>query len=167
MRLVSFSLLLGLLTSGCGAPPESEPDFVAAAGPRYIDVEESFTGDQEFERWFALKRALRDDFDQICGDTFCEGDFTNLQSLRFRCSVSTSTGQLKSCLWLFAGSYETVTPSTGNIRPTARFFHCKIPVQGTPAQMVDALLAPGGDRPLWRPLPVTGRPVYDTLVDCL
>jgi hypothetical protein len=177
MRPTAIVLLFGVLTAGCGAVPDPESqasapesttsELMAAAGPRHVDVEESFTSDQEFERWFELKRALREDFDQICGDTFCEGDFTNLQALRFRCSVATSTGQLKSCLWLFAGSYETVTPSTGNIRPTARFFHCKIPVQGTPSQMVDALLAPGSDRPLWRALPVSGRPIYDTLIDCL
>lgn len=177
MRHISVSLLLGLFTLGCGAPPDEmsegedqesiASDLAAAGGTRYIDVEESFTSDQEFERWFELKQALRRDFDNICGDTFCEGDFTNLQALRFRCSVSTGTGQLKSCLWLFAGSYETVTPSTGNIRPTARFFHCKIPVQGTPLQMVDALLAPGSDGPLWRPLPVSGQAIYDTLLNCL
>jgi hypothetical protein len=177
MRLTFICVLLGLLASACGAPPDEgsagddsesvASDLTAAGGARYADVEESFTSDQDWERWFQLTRALREDFDQICGDTFCEGDFSNLQALRFRCSVATGTGQLKSCLWLFAGSYETVTPSTGNIRPTARFFHCKIPVQGTPAQMTEALLAPGGERPLWRPLPVTGKPIYDTLIDCL
>ena len=176
MRHISFSLLLGLLTLGCGAPPDEmsegdsesiSGDLVAAGGTRYIDVEDSFTTDQEIDRWFELKRALRQDFDDICGDTFCEGDFTNLQAMRFRCSVSASTGQLKSCLWLFAGSYEVVTPSTGNIRPTAKFFHCKIPVQGTASQMLDTLLAPGSDGPLWRPLPATGQPIYDTLLNCL
>jgi hypothetical protein len=174
MRHLSVSLLLTCFTLGCGAPPDSssddDPESVAgdlqAGTARYLDVEESFTSDAELERWFELKQSLRRDFDQICGDTFCEGDFTNLEALRFRCSVSTSTGQLRSCLWLFAGSYETITPSTGNIRPTARFFSCKIPVQGTPAQLTAALLAPG-DGPLWQPLPGSGQSIYDTLLTCL
>ena len=130
-------------------------------------MEESFTNEADQNRWFELKRGLRQDFDDICGDTFCEGDFTNLEALSFRCSVATRTGQLKNCLWLFAGSYETVTPSTGNIRPTARFFQCKIPVQGTPVALLDALIQPGGDGPLWRPLPGGDRTIYDALIDCL
>jgi hypothetical protein len=181
MRLQTVSIAIVSLVSllGCGAAlgvPEEVADgdepiageLIAAAGPAaYQDVEESFTTEVDQERWFTLKRQLRQDFDDICGDTFCEGDFTNLEALSFRCSVSTRTGQLRRCLWLFAGSYETVTASTGNIRPTARFFQCPVPLTGTPAAALDALLASGERGPLWSPMPGTTQSIYDTLIDCL
>jgi hypothetical protein len=133
----------------------------------YRDVEEVLTSEADFERWFTLERGLKQDFDHICADTFCGGDFPSIEALSFRCSVSTQTGQLKTCLWLFAGSSETVAASTGNIRPTARFFPCKIPVQGTPAALMDALLASDGDGPLWRPLPGSSESIYDVIAGCL
>lgn len=170
-------LCLGLLALGCAPPPpaappsddtdESAAQLSAGRPPAYLDVEETFTNEPDQTRWFDLKRALRRDFDDICGDTFCEGDYANLQALSFRCSVSVRTGQLKSCTWLFAGSYETVTPSTGTVRPNAKFFPCKIAVQGTPASLMDALLAPESRGPLWQPLPGTTGTIYDLLGTCL
>jgi hypothetical protein len=171
--------MLPLVLLGCGSPPgassedegaEEDATAALAAGhtPAFRDVEEVFTTEEEQNRWFELKRGLRSDFDEICGDTFCEGDFTNLEALSFRCSVSTRSGQLGSCLFLFAGSYETVTASSGNVRPVARFFRCTIPVAGTtPAALLDALLAPAGRGPLWRPLPGVNTSIYDALGDCL
>jgi hypothetical protein len=166
--------ILVLLTLGCSPPPaafddteRTAADLVPDRSPAYRDVEETFTDEADQNRWFELERGLQQDFDEICGDTFCEGDFTNLQSMSFRCSVSLRTGQLKSCLWLFAGSHETVTPSTGTVRPTARFFHCTVPLQGTPAAVMDALLAPGAAGPLWNAMPGGTRSIYEVLGDCL
>jgi hypothetical protein len=178
----SLSVLSAFLSSlplivSCGPAParDAEPEDndgtsiaeLRAEGPGFKDVEETFTNEVEQERWFELKRALRRDFDDICGDTFCEGDFSNLAAMSLRCSVSTRTGLLKSCLWLFAGSYETVTASTGSVRPVAKFFRCTLPVQGPPAALMDALLAPAARGPLWQPLPGSGRAIYDVLGDCL
>jgi hypothetical protein len=163
------------LGSACAPPPPSAPDPTEGASadlraqpaPAYRDLEETFTSEADQNRWFDLKRQLRQNFDDICGDTFCEGDFSNLDSMSLRCSVATRTGQLKSCVWLFAGSYETVTASTGNVRPVAKFFPCKIDVQGPPGALMDALLAPGERGPLWQPVPGSGRAIYDSLGDCL
>ena len=155
-----------------GAEPESETE-TAVDGlqvnrtPAFRDVEETLGGEDDRNRWFDLRRGLEQDFDDICGDTFCEGDFANLQSMSFRCSVSTRTGQIKTCLWLFAGSHESVTASTGNIRPVARFFPCAIPLTGTPLDLLDALLAPEGRGPLWRPTPGTTSSIYEYLGNCL
>ena len=167
--------IAGGASLGCGPPPAFTSDLAegqsadlrAQPAPAYQDIEETFTNEVDQNRWFDLKRQLRQNFDDICGDTFCEGDFSNLESMSLRCSASTRTGQLKSCVWLFAGSYETVTASTGNIRPVAKFFPCKIDVQGTPAALMDALLAPGDRGPLWHPVPGSGRAIYESLGDCL
>jgi hypothetical protein len=167
--IIAVVLLAG---AGCGPPPEdpterSAADLETARAAAYRDVEETFTTEEDQNRWFELKRGLQRDFDDICGDTFCEGDFTNLASMSFRCSVSVRSGVIKSCLWLFAGSYETVTPSTGNVRPVAKFFPCAIPLQGSPGAVMDALLAPGGRGPLWSPMPGGTQSIYDVLGSCL
>jgi hypothetical protein len=176
--------LAGALVACAPPPPEAdaEQDTGELRGERpaaYRDVEESFSNEDDQNRWFDLRRGLDQGFDDICGDTFCEGDFTNLTSMRFRCSVSTRTGLIKTCLWLFAGSHESVTASTGNVRPTAKFFSCSIPVVGTPRQLLDALLAPTGEGPLYQPLPgpegsqgqapekSTKKSIYEHLGDCL
>jgi hypothetical protein len=174
MRQLPLCLSL-ILTAACSPPPEPKgddtertaADLVTARATAYRDVEETFTNEIDQSRWFDLKRGLQHDFDDICGDTFCEGDFSNLASLSFRCSLSVRTGQLKSCLWLFAGSYETVTPSTGSVRPVAKFFPCAIPLHGTPAAVMDALLAPGGRGPLWNTIPGGAQSIYDALGECL
>jgi hypothetical protein len=169
MRCWPFAVLA--LAVHCSPPPDgaADPTLEPLRGdraPAYRDVEESFGSEAEQERWFMLKRALAHDFDDVCGDTFCEGDFGNLVSLSFRCSASIRTGELKSCLWLFAGSYESVTPSSGTIRPVAKIFQCKIPVQGPVGALLDALLVPG-EGPLQRPLPGLTASAYDALTDCL
>ena len=41
--------------------------------------------------------------------TFCGGDYANLEPLRLRCSINTTTAVLKNCTYVFAGSYETIT----------------------------------------------------------
>lgn len=170
-----WSLFIFVFTFACSPAPALEEgegggETKGVRGdtpPAYRDVEETFTSEREQDRWFELRRALRDEFDQICGDTFCEGDFTNLEAMSFRCSASTRTGLLRSCVWLFAGSYETVTASTGNIRPVARFFTCKVPVQGRPIDLAEALLAPGGEGPLRQPLPGQTQSIYDVIGSCL
>lgn len=180
--LLATGLFLAAATLGCQDPEaigagtdEHDPSGAEAAdlnlqaprSPAYVDVQETFADDAQWTRWFELTRGLRKDFDDICGDTFCEGEFSNLEALSFRCSVSVRSGELKSCQWLFAGSSESVTPSSGRIRSVAQFFRCAIPVTGTPAALMDALLAPAGDGPLWRPLPGSSQSVYDALGACL
>jgi len=158
--------LAGCTDSGAGTDTSAELRADGAAPAGYRDVEEALSGD-DFERWFELKRQLRKNFDDICGDTFCEGDYTNLQSLSLRCSVSVGTGAFRSCIWLFAGSYEAVRPATGSFEVNQRFFRCKLPIAGTPGALLDALLAAGDDPPLERKLPGGERSIYDALGDCL
>src|SRR5262245_46502134 len=74
------------------ADPAAVAAPTVAGAPAYRDVEESFDNETDQNRWFELRRRLRQDFDDVCGDTFCEGDFTNLQAMSFRCSASMRTG---------------------------------------------------------------------------
>ena len=133
----------------------------------YADAR-SFLTDDDVDRWYDLTFALRDDFDDICGDTFCEGDYNNYESLSFSCSVDQGSGILAECVWVFAASIEEVDPVTGRIDVQGRTWRCQLPLApDTP--LVDFLqtLTSSDDRPLFTPLPASAQTPYDGLIDCL
>jgi hypothetical protein len=109
---------------------------------------------------------LKRDFDQICGDTFCEGEYSNIESLRYRCSVRQASGRIGQCVWLFAASNEEIDPETGEVVAAPNFWRCPTPL--APNTTIEELLAAvAGQSPLRAPLPRTDRSIYDGLVDCL
>lgn len=169
IRFVGFAgvLALGVLL-GCSG--EREREASASAGDvragDYVEVE-SFLRDDRFDAWFDVVRRLAREFDEVCGDTFCEGEYTNLAHLSFRCSVSRRTGALGTCVWTFAGSVEDATASTGNVRAKVASFKCKMPIApGTSAADFTAALG-GAKRAIEAKLPRSERSLFDGLVDCL
>lgn len=138
----------------------------AAADPGYGDATEFFHSDAQYEAWFELTRGLRRDFDWICGDTFCEGEYTNIQPLRFRCSVHRGSGRIGMCVWTFAASHEEIAQATGRIGVQRAFWQCRTPLAaGTTIDQLLAALAV--DEPLYAPLPGLPHSVMDGLIDCL
>lgn len=136
---------------------------------RYVDAIHYPDNEQSWDRFYDLAGRLARDFDYICGDTFCEGDYSNIQSLGFRCSVERATGMMGECIWTFAGSYEDVDPDSGRVQVDARIWQCKAPLlPGTSVENFYAALE--GSRPfdtIDAPLPGTERSIYDGLTDCL
>lgn len=176
-------MLLPVLALACftvqGAapePPESttpqRDDAAAPAGTpfakSFVDAESYFTSSAEIDAWYGLLHELNDDFDVVCGDTFCEGDFSNYKPLRFRCSVEEHAGTIGRCVWILAASMEEIVPSTGDVEVDARIFLCEMPVAPDTAvtDLVEALSAPA-DRAIDAALPGTDRSLYDGLVECL
>lgn len=144
------------------------PALVLAAPPpaRYVDATSLLDDDSLVEAWYGGMVNMRVAFDDACGDTFCEGDYSNLQPLRLRCSADAATRVVKRCQWAFAASNETVNPATGAIRVDAPVFRCRIPV--APGTTVAELARTwGGPDPLRAPIPRTGRSVHDALGACL
>lgn len=179
----TMSMLLPVLALACSTaqgaapePPESaapqREDTGAPAGStgaqRFVDAGSYFTSPAEIDAWYGLLRDLNDDFDLVCGDTFCEGDYSNYMSLRFRCSVEERAGTIGSCVWVLAASNEEILPSTGGVEVDARLFVCEMPVAPETAvvDLVAALSAPAG-RAIDAALPGTDRSLYDGLVECL
>lgn len=159
-----MSLLLTSSTLAFGA--EKETPAAQSVPPHYVDVYEYFSTDAQYAAWFTLTSQLRRNFDDICGDTFCEGDYSNIQSLEFRCSVEQTTGRIGRCLWLFAGSYEEVDAESGKINVTSHVWRCRAPL--VPHTTMDAMLAAlAGNSPLQANLPGTQASLYDGLTDCL
>ncbi len=145
-----------------GATPIAPPSSSA----KYVGAVDSFTTQPAQDSWLAARDALRAGFDDVCGDTFCGGDYSNLQALRFECSVNAKTGTLKTCAWNFAGSYDTIGPK-GALSVHAKSFSCPVPVSGTASKLAAVLTAPGAVPAIRRPLPGGSRSAYDALTGCL
>jgi hypothetical protein len=141
---------------------------VAQAGPtgQYVEVGAALHTDAEVEAWYGITTQLRRQFDEICGDTFCEGDYSNLQPLRFQCSVDGRNRRIGACVWSFAGSQDSIDPAAGHIKVQPGFWQCHMPL--APQTSLDRLLAALSDpQPLYARLPGTERTVLDGLIDCL
>ncbi|HEY9132853.1 MAG TPA: hypothetical protein VIM98_13955 [Dyella sp.] len=159
MRLSFYSGLLFVL-----AMPWAE---IALAQDRYVDIVDYPRLGEGWGRYNALHARLVREFDDVCGDTFCEGQYSNLQSLRFRCSVERATGYLGQCVWNFAGSEERIDPVSGHIQVDARAISCRAPLlPATPVESFYTKLEEARHA-IWEPLPGTSESIYDGLVGCL
>ncbi|NVI96887.1 hypothetical protein HV824_01945 [Myxococcus sp. AM009] len=132
----------------------------------YVDVSAYLTSEADIEAWYQLSASLKRNFDDICGDTFCEGEYSNIESLRFRCSVNALTGRMGQCVWVFAASNEEVDPATGAVTVDAQTWACQVPL--APRTTMQQLLAAlAGTSPLYATLPRTQTTIYEGLGDCL
>ena len=183
MRKTLMTMLLAVAACGGLATGASDGDTTvssleggkqdstaAAATASYADVEEwaNEQGDGTWETWMGLIGSLAQDFGDVCGDTYCGGDYSNLTPLRFRCSIDTTTRVLKNCTYVFGGSYETVNPTTGTIKTNARTFSCHIAVTGIALlDFLSTLTASGSTPPLQRTLPGKTESIYSSLIGCI
>lgn len=153
-------------------PPPAASELASVSAPLpasgYVDARSYFTQPEEIDAWYELSFRLRDEFDAICGDTFCEGDFSNHESLGFRCSVESSAGTIGQCVWIFAASTDDVLAETGEIAVETAAWRCRMPIaDGTLATDFLAALSSPDERALYAPLPGTDRVLFDGLIDCL
>lgn len=136
------------------------------AQPRYVDARDYPSDEAGWDRFYDLENRLRQGFDAICGDTFCEGEYSNIQHLRFRCSVDGRAGTMGQCMWTLAGSWEEVDPVDGRIHVDGRLWNCAAPL--APGTTVDAFYnALSGRDAIDASLPGTRRSLYGSLADCL
>lgn len=120
-------------------------------------------GRAAFER---MEQDLVRGFDDICGDTFCEGEFFNLRALQLRCAVAAEDGTVAGCLWSFAGSDTSVLADAAVPQVHARTYACALPLApGTPLDTLLRTLV--GRGALHTPLPGTRSTSYDGLIGCL
>ena len=115
-----------------GATPIS---IVATPTPTYVAATDYYVSAAGKAKWAAAQKALLDGFNNICGDTFCSSDYNDLQSLGFECSVTKSTGNIKSCEWVFAGNVPGVA-KTGDVTETIQSWKCSVHAPTTLAAMI-------------------------------
>lgn len=155
--------LLWLAASATFAQPAGAQARPAA---NYTDLAATLRDDADIDAWYGIVHALRVDFDEICGDTFCEGDYSDIESLRFVCSADPASGEVGQCVWSFAASDEQVDARRGRVRVAIPGWRCVSPL--APHTTVRELLAAlAVAHPLYAPLPRTGATLYDGLSDCL
>lgn len=116
--------------------------------------------------------SLHRQFDDVCGDTFCEGEFGNLTSMGINCAID-ANDVIKACIWTFSGSTVDIDPTTGDFITNAKSFTCDLSLHGPRAQVEAFLLQvaskseffgeglrqiviPGGDKTL-----------FEVLSDCI
>jgi hypothetical protein len=156
MRLPSLLMLLLVV---------SAPTGTARAGT-YVDLVDFPAQEANWDRFYALEGRLMHAFDEVCGDTFCEGEYSDYRVLQFRCSVHAGVGHMQSCVWVLAASNVEVDGSSGHLMVDPGRWTCAVPLApGTPVEAFHAALE--GSNVLQRRLPGTDRSLYDGLMDCL
>lgn len=139
----------------------------AAQADTHVDAHDYPAPGQGAAAFAQMERALVRGFDGICGDTFCEGEYSNLRALQLRCAVRRRDGVVVRCLWSFAGSWASVDPATGEPQVQASTYACTLPLaNGTDLSALLDAVGTGADA-LERPLPGTRLTAYHALVECL
>lgn len=163
---LGFASLLLLCVAGCAAP-ETTPDVDATEDElrtSYGRLGDTLEG-ADLDRWYDVRTNLVRGFDNICGDTICSGDFSNLTTVRLECSSTRAALKMKDCLWVLAGNIDFVDGRTGKHTSEIRTFSCHVPVAGNAKTLVSTLHA-AGNRALDTVVPGTGKTFYDALVTC-
>lgn len=138
----------------------------AAAAPTHVDLVDFPTLQANWDRFHDLQRRLTTGFDDVCGDTFCEGEFSDIQPFRLRCAVERHTGDVSECRWAFAASEVEVDDATGRIVARQPTWLCRLPVPaGTSVETLFRALA--GPNALFARLPGAEVSVYEAVGDCL
>jgi hypothetical protein len=164
--IVNSATCCAIVLLGLCSTPSTRAANASSSTAAYVDMSEYLPTWQQQDAWFDLQYALKRDFDNACGDTFCSGEYTNIQALRYRCSVDRSTGVIGECIWTFAASDESIDPGSGKVVVQPRIWQCRSPL--APYTRAEELIqALGTSRPLSRPLPRSNQTLHYSLSDCL
>ena len=178
LRRTARVLAAAFATSTLSIAPVAAAHPAAGAAGSFIPAYEYFDrapgnallGNSGFQEAVS---ALEGQFDAICGDTFCEGDYSNLRSVGLDCSIAETSGTVGQCTWTFAGSYTDADPATGRLTVNAKTFVCDLGVQGTATELARFLTAAsnkgaGGAYGLFTvAVPGSGKSLQDALICCL
>ncbi|WP_458072022.1 hypothetical protein [Rhodanobacter sp. BL-MT-08] len=168
MRTMLGGLLLALVIIASPATNAAAPTTPASAASSadYVDINSYLTSDADINAWYSITSQLRKNFDDVCGDTFCEGDYSNIESLDYRCSVDRTTGVIGRCVWVFAASNEEVNAKTGNFTVDNQHWRCRSPL-APKTRVADLIAALNVSNPIRVILPGSSQSIYDGLVNCL
>jgi len=154
--------------AACFADPigATSIDVATSATPTYVDASAYYATAANQAKWTAAYAELKSGFDNVCGDTFCSSDYSDLWSMQLACAITKSTGNVKGCTWAFAGSFATVAAS-GELEITSQSWQCPLAVKGTISQMIAALTSTTDTNDgVHRVLP-GGAIAYDSIAGCL
>ncbi|WP_312316834.1 hypothetical protein [Stenotrophomonas sp.] len=155
-----------LRAAGAGLLLAAMANAAAAPATPYVDLVDYPTEYAQGAAFSELRYRLQADFDDVCADTICEGQFSDYQALKMRCAVSTATGTLTECRWAFAASELGVDPDTGKVVGEQPRWLCTLPIPaGTSVAGFFAALE--GPRALFKRLPGAEESVFEAIGGCL
>lgn len=147
-------------------PIGTTPATVSPVTTTYVDAADYYASAAGQATWAAALVNLHTGFDNVCGDTFCGSDYADVQALDLGCSVTKSSGSMKTCIWNFGGSYATIAKS-GNLAVVSKTWSCPVAVHGTIGQMISVLTSTTDTNDaIHRPLP-GGTSAYDSIAGCV
>lgn len=138
------------------------------ASPRYSEIRHylSENNTSKLTQWDQIESRLVQQFDDICGDTFCEGKFSDYFSLDLRCSVENATQIVKNCLWSFAATETYLDPLSGLYETQSQAFSCVIQLNINVDDVISSLSSRSSFI-LDTELPQGVPSFYQQLIDCL
>lgn len=156
-----YDALVDCVAQGGPRVPPSSP---ATDGP-WVDLggAQWDAGDGPGATWLDVTRRLRARFDDVCGDTFCEGDYPDIAALGFACAVDATSSRVASCSWSFAAA-DTAVDARGHVTAGTKTTRCPIAID---AQSVALTTTLDVADPLHTPLPDREGSLYDALGACL
>lgn len=124
MRLLFLSLIFGMV----GAPlAQAEGKNLTLTS--YL-LEKSSETSLTYSSFRSAERSLAVQFDEICGDSFCEGEYSNIISVNFECLVR-DDALVNQCQWHFFAYEDAVDEETGSLQRREQSFHCAVPFNGS------------------------------------
>jgi hypothetical protein len=130
-------------------------------------------GGMTVDEYDAATRSLATQFSAICGDTFCSGDYSNIQPLSLDCSVGHNTGAVADCVWTFGASTTSIDPTSGALTVSKQVFECHLGVKGSAAELSTFLRTAASARPgradglRQAVVPGTSKALLSVLGECL
>lgn len=155
-----FGLSIGVSSlglAGCSAADSSDDISQSSSDVTktvYANVYEVLGG-TDLTNYLALRTKLNNDFLDICGDTFCDGDYGAFQPVQLDCSMSKNTKKMAQCEWTFAASIEYVNGYSAKVTSDVGVVTCTIPVKGLATDFVTAMaggiqaVVPGGTQTMY------------------
>jgi hypothetical protein len=169
-KIVNLALILSLPCPFTKAAPEITDSFADSETYLATDGQDLHFGPADLRTATA---ALASQFGAACGDSFCAGDFANLQPLEWTCSIRKTDGALGQCFWIFAGSAARIDRASGTLTPVAETFSCKVPITGSVEDLVSFLSQAkesgdsGYDGLTRVKMPGSGYTLREVLIGCL
>jgi hypothetical protein len=172
-RLVvgSFVLSFGLSSlglagcSGAGTSDNVDESSSDVTKTVYANLYEVIGG-ADLNNWLTLKNRLNNDFLNICGDTFCDGDYGQFQPVSLDCSASKTTKKMAQCSWTFAASIEYVNGSSAKVTSDVGLVTCAIPVKGLATDFISAMSVASPGVAIQQVVPGGTQTLYDYVANC-
>jgi hypothetical protein len=159
-----FPILLSLCAIGCAfQPADSTDETEDGLSTVYVSADAYFKTAPDKAAWAAVQTGITGEFDNVCGDTFCGGDYSNLTSMGLVCGVSSARGIIKDCAWTFVGSSHLINGSTGTVQASIASFQCHFKPSGGVKALSTLLQQKDAIR---QAIPGVNLSLYDVIGEC-